>query len=270
MLITPISLLAFTTAGLSGILAFYMWRKAAANYTLLVESATSFDSVRKDFERISESARGQNDEMKRLRDGALIARNDADAARQNLAGVQERMLVLETSSHTSREQRAHERQQFITQLESANAQIAGLSARTAQAQQVADATLNTELQASQERTAALAQNLVRTAADLTTAQGILREQQELMHRIKRRNAHLERLYQSMRSLKIMAEERSTNWEFALKDLSTWTLTQQNSLPATSRQSIKDLPIGELVGGALEAIGKSLIEVEHENENEHEQ
>ena len=87
---------------------------------------------------------------------------------------------------------------------------------------------------------------------------------------RRRNAHLERLYQSMRSLKIMAEERSTNWEFALKDLSTWTLTQQNSLPATSRQSIKDLPIGELVGGALEAIGKSLIEVEHENENEHEQ
>ena len=259
-MITPISLLAFTCTGLVGILAFYMWRKATANYTLLVETATTFDNIRRDNLRINETARNQFEELKQLRTGAATARSDADTARRDLAAILEKMQILETESRRSKERLSQERHQFITQLETANAQIESLKNRAADAQAVADLGLTSELKASQERASSLAQNLARTQAELTAVKAAVANELETMHKTKRRNTQLERLYQSMRSLKIMAEERSTNWEYALKDLSTWTLNHQAILPA---EHIKKMSLGELVGGALASIGKSLVEVDHE-------
>jgi len=259
-MITPISLLAFTSTGLVGILAFYMWRKATANYTLLVETATTFDNIRRENLRLSETARTQFEELKQLRTGATSARSDADTARRDLADILERMQILETESRRSKERLSQERHQFITQLETANGQIEALKNRAADAQAVADLGLTSELKASQERASSLAQNLARTQAELTAVKAAVASELEAMHKTRRRNTQLERLYQSMRSLKIMAEERSTNWEHALKDLSTWTLNQQAILPA---EHIKKMSLGELVGGALASIGKSLVEVDHE-------
>ena len=259
-MITPLSLLAFTCTGLVGILAFYLWRKAAANYTLLVETATTFDNIRRENLRLSETARNQFEELKQLRTGAATARSDADTARRDLADILEKMQILETESRRSKERLSQERHQFIAQLETSNAQIESLKNRAADAQAVADLGLTSELNASQERASSLAQNLARTQAELTAVKAAVANELETMHKTKRRNTQLERLYQSMRSLKIMAEERSTNWEYALKDLSTWTLNHQAILPA---EHIKKMSLGELVGGALASIGKSLVEVDHE-------
>ncbi len=259
-MITPISLLAFTCTGLVGILAFYMWRKATANYTLLVETATTFDNIRRENLRLSETARNQFEELKQLRTGAATARSDADTARRDLADILERMQILETESRRSKERLSQERHQFITQLETANAQIESLQSRAADAQAVADLGLTSELKAAQEKASSLTQSLARTQAELTAVKAAVANELETMHKTRRRNTQLERLYQSMRSLKIMAEERSTNWEHALKDLSTWTLNQQALVPA---DLIKKMSLGELVGGALASIGKSLVEVDHE-------
>ena len=259
-MITPISLLAFTCTGLVGILAFYLWRKATANYTLLVETATTFDNIRRENLRLNETARNQFEELKQLRTGAATARSDADTARRDLAEILEKMQILETESRRSKERLSQERHQFIAQLETASAQIESLKNRAADAQAVADLGLTSELNASQERASSLAQNLARTQAELTAVKAAVANELETMHKTKRRNTQLERLYQSMRSLKIMAEERSTNWEYALKDLSTWTLNHQAILPA---EHIKKMSLGELVGGALASIGKSLVEVDHE-------
>ena len=259
-MITPLSLLAFTCTGLVGILAFYLWRKATANYTLLVETATTFDNIRRENLRLSETARNQFEELKQLRTGAATARSDADTARRDLADILEKMQILETESRRSKERLSQERHQFIAQLETSNAQIESLKNRAADAQAVADLGLTSELNASQERASSLAQNLARTQAELTAVKAAVANELETMHKTKRRNTQLERLYQSMRSLKIMAEERSTNWEYALKDLSTWTLNHQAILPA---EHIKKMSLGELVGGALASIGKSLVEVDHE-------
>ena len=259
-MITPMSLLAFTCPGLVGILAFYMWRKATANYTLLVESATTFDNIRRDNQRLNEAARSQFDELKQLRAGAATARSDSDIARRELANTLERMQILDTESRRAKERLSQERHQFITQLETANAQIEFLKNRVAEVQAVADLGLSNELKISHERASTLTQNLARTQAELTALKASIASELEAMHKTKRRNAQLERLYQSMRSLKIMAEERSTNWEHALKDLSTWTLNQQALLPPAH---VQQMSLGALVGGALASIGKSLVEVDHE-------
>ncbi|NDE15054.1 hypothetical protein EBZ80_09005 [bacterium] len=233
---STLSLLAIAVAGAAVAIAIWMWRRADANYTLLVESAGSFDVLRRENERLREAARSQFDEVKRMRDGIMIARGDADAARRDQAENMERIRNLESELRLTREKLANERQQFIHQLESARAEIA------------------------REKSASMAQKLEHQEADVRAVRGELGEALELLHKVKRRNAQLERLYQSMRGLKLMAEERNANWENALKDLSSWTLEQKSNLPAVK---IKELPMGELVGGALESIGKSLVEVELE-------
>ncbi len=262
MNMTTVSLLAFTFAGLSGILAVYMWRKSVANYTLLVESATTFDTIRRENARFSESNRRQSEEAKQSSIAATVARSDADVARRTLADNLQKMQNLELESRNIKDRLIHERHQFIAQLESANGQIEIFSNRANHAQVVADAGLVTDLQVSREQVTALTQNLARAKADLSAMKAAISSELETMHKTKRRNTQLERLYQSMRSLKIMAEERSTNWEYALKDLSAWTLTQRTTVPA---ERIQSMPIGELVSGALEAIGKTLVEVDHEQQ-----
>lgn len=70
---------------------------------------------------------------------------------------------------------------------------------------------------------------------------------------------LEQLYASMRGLREMAEERNKNWETALRSFAVHILQQS---PASSSQ----MPIGPLVGAALEKIGARLVDddegVEH--------
>lgn len=263
MTINMVTMLAFASAAAGIGAAWHMWRRATANYTLLVESAGSFDALRRECERLRESARGQFDEMKRLRDAATIARGDADAARRAQAEAMERVRTLEGQERQSRERLATERQHFVSQLESAHKEIARLHAASAEARQFAESGLAAELQSSRERSSSLTQKVERQEADLRAARSELSEKLDLMHKIKRRNAHLERLYNTMRGLKLMAEERNANWENALKDLSVWALSQK----FPGRSGAEKMPIGELVGGALESIGKSLTEVDFEVHHE---
>jgi hypothetical protein len=76
---------------------------------------------------------------------------------------------------------------------------------------------------------------------------------------RRRAAQNEQLYQSMRSLRDMAEERNSNWETALRALATWILSSSNVArpndPALSK------PIGPLVGEALSRVGGSLLDMD---------
>jgi chromosome segregation ATPase len=74
---------------------------------------------------------------------------------------------------------------------------------------------------------------------------------EDVKRLKRKISNLEHLLMSMRGLKEMAEERSQNWEMALRILSTAAL-RQHERTAPSDQ------LGPLVGAALEAVGSSLV------------
>ncbi len=89
--------------------------------------------------------------------------------------------------------------------------------------------------------------------------------------VKRRAAHYERLYVSMKSYREMSEDRLQNWETALRKLSLWVLehNQKPVLKAKSEDAAIDGilnekanpkgPLGPIVGLALETIGTGFID-----------
>ena len=88
--------------------------------------------------------------------------------------------------------------------------------------------------------------------------------------VKRRAAHYERLYVSMKSYREMSEDRLQNWENALRKLSVWVIANnENKVEIIkSDDSAIDLilngaadpmgPLGPIVGLALEKIGTGFL------------
>ena len=81
--------------------------------------------------------------------------------------------------------------------------------------------------------------------------------------LRRRSTQNETLFHSMRGLRDMSDERSQNWEIALKKMATWILT--SSPVAIPNDPILSLSIGPVVGEALARIGSSLVEFTAEDE-----
>lgn len=255
---TTLALLAFTAAGLASIVAVYMAKKSSTNYTLLVESAGAFDNMQKEIARLSGLANALSEENSALRKESITARSHSEEASKNLTKTIEQMRALEVAANQARDSLQRERAHFIQQLESAKSESERLQALAAKATH--DDKLVAELAAAKTEAHQLRERLAKAQAQFSSINQNLLDSREEVQRLKRRNAQMERLYQTMRSLKVMAEERNANWEHALKDLSYWTLSQKGQLPVDGQGQ---LPIGELVGGALETIGKELVEVEIE-------
>lgn len=76
---------------------------------------------------------------------------------------------------------------------------------------------------------------------------------------KRKCSQYGRLYTGMRGLREMAEEKSSNYENALEQMSSWILKQSES-PVKS-----DSNLGELVGAAMEQIKGKLYNINATNE-----
>lgn len=258
MTITPLTLIAFTTAGLAAIVAVYMAKKSSANYTLLIESAGTFTSMQNEIKRLAGLVSSLSQENKTLLAESTAARAQADEARRNFAAAAEKMALSETAANQARDHLQRDRAQFIRQIEAANAEIDQL--KSVAARVTRDEKLVAELESAHGENSRLRESLKKAQSEFSVLNQARVTNEEELARLKRRNAQLERLYQSMRSLKVMAEERNANWEHALKDLSCWTLSQNGRLPPDGKTQ---LPIGELVGGALETIGKELVEVEIE-------
>jgi hypothetical protein len=85
---------------------------------------------------------------------------------------------------------------------------------------------------------------------------------EEIRKLKVKAHRMEVLYNSMKGLREMAEERNQNWEVALRELSVHVLNNPGV-----RESKSSMPIGELVGAALELAGSSLVYDEHNTQLE---
>lgn len=95
-------------------------------------------------------------------------------------------------------------------------------------------------------------------SDVQKLKAILRKvDPDSIQKSKRKAKTMEQLYTSMKGLRDMAEERSNNWEIALRHFACHILDKQP----------KDgSPIGPLVGDALEKIGANLV-LDEISENE---
>lgn len=80
---------------------------------------------------------------------------------------------------------------------------------------------------------------------------------------KRRAAHYEKLYYGMKSLREMSDDRSKNWETALRQFAVYiieTSAKVAGIPATTKREINpNAPLGPLIGEALEIAGGKLVE-----------
>lgn len=242
--------LATFTASLLALLCWHLWRKAQSYYTLLVQGANAFDILREENAALANTDAHRVRELEELRANAQNSLQETDSARKSAAEARERLLTAETETKLARERLQKERTQFIQQLEDANRKIEEASARPPRIQEI-ESPVNVALQ---KQNAELQEKL----KAMESLQGKLEESLAELGRMKRRGAQLDRMYQSMRSLKEMAEERNTNWEHALRDLSTWTLVEKKSM---RHETIERMSLGEQVGTALEAIGKALVEIE---------
>ena len=107
--------------------------------------------------------------------------------------------------------------------------------------------------------AELRQKLVATERELAASKSLKTIDPKDYETARRRAIQNEQLYQSMKSLRDMAEERNRNWETALKTLATWILSSSNV--ARPHDPVLLKPIGPLVGEALARVGGSLLEVD---------
>jgi hypothetical protein len=112
------------------------------------------------------------------------------------------------------------------------------------------------------------QKLTLTQRELTTARSQKTIDPKEYETARRRAAQNEQLYQSMKSLRDMAEERNRNWETALKVLATWILSSSHL--ARPQDPALAKPIGPLVGEALARVGGSLLNVDAAEELHSEQ
>ena len=80
---------------------------------------------------------------------------------------------------------------------------------------------------------------------------------EEIRRTKIKAHRMEQLYNSMKGLREMADERNQNWEVALRELAAFIIKK----PEVTREKLK-MQIGPLVGEALEIAGVTLVHDEH--------
>jgi hypothetical protein len=242
--------IATTASSLLAFLSWYLWRKTQMLHTLLVQGASAFEALRQENAKLSNTAAHRVRELEELRAVALSAQDETNLARKTAADAGERLLSAEAEAKLAKERLQSERKQFISQLETANQTIADLAHRPPRIQEV-ESPVNTALQ----REITSLQEKLKATEDLQVK---LQQSLAELGRLKRRGAKLDLMYQSMRSLKEMAEERNTNWEHALRDLSEWTLLEKKRM---RHETIARMSLGEQVGTALEAIGKTLVEAE---------
>lgn len=82
----------------------------------------------------------------------------------------------------------------------------------------------------------------------------LEEKVNTIPKLKHKIVELHHLYQTMKGLKELAEERNYNWESALKKFSRWILRNTDS----KYLSQENPPLGPMVADALEIIGEQLL------------
>ena len=268
---TSFAIVAFGSASA----AIYFWRRSSSLYALLCEGANRFEELRQRNSQVEQAMQKADERMRQQREGALRLEKGIEEARDQAAELVKRLEAKEHEVHAVTQklelQKAHLEKQLakvsqqLTHAEAArqaaeesgNDKIRSLEntieQQIVQARQEAKLAAEAARQDSSLRERELSIRVHDLEKELATNQKKLREADPVeMRKLRRRVAQYDRLYNSMKGLREMTDERNRNYEVALSKLSTWILRQLNLLPVPAQ-------IGPLVGTALQAIGAQLIE-----------
>ena len=255
--------------------AVICWRKALYLNTLLMENINLQNEARQSLNSLERDYKKLQQKQQSAKANQTRAERHQEDLRQQLVDGTSKVELLQSRMKTMLEKARNQRDHLIVQNECMTQQLRMADKERAEAeQQVKELTkaqeesrtstakeqhaelqsLQRDLNQSRKDTENWRRKCDKISAELVKVDPIA------TRKIRKRNQHLEHLYQSMKGLKEMAEERSANWETALRHLATWTLTTQDE--DVSNNTLRNVPIGPLVANALQAIGSELVNDEH--------
>jgi len=257
----------FVLAAVMAGVAFLCWRKAMSYHVLLVESSQRFDALRhklRKFEKDYANNCSQLLEKKQQLDISIKSNQELSLS------WDEKFTNLSTSYDRAREdlsQKELKLDHLTKQVEVMTSQLREADNIRRDLQEKISYAQKSESEASKEVKTKLQAELKELKRKNHQLEGTTKSTQAAFDRIKRQAekvgidqlqankrklGHYKHLYQSMRGLREMADERNLNWERALRMLSGWVLSKD---PKNLDQTI---PLGTVVGDALEHIGEGLI------------
>ncbi len=263
-----VAIAALAAAGLT----VYFWRKSTGLYSLLVEGANRFEDLRARNTQLEQAVLKSEEKLKGNRDATLRLEKAVSDAREKAAELTAKLetRAAETKLVTEKLelQKNFIEKQFLKaqeQLRFSEEQrdlvhVERDELRQKHARAVADTDKATN--AARQEGLLKERDLVAQMRDLEKTVEVAKKKVEAVDpveikKIRRKIAQYDRLYNSMKGLREMTEERNRNYEVALRKLSTWILSGTQGAGRGGTR-VPD-GIGPLVGRALEVIGAQLID-----------
>jgi len=259
---------------IASFLAIYFWRLSSGYMTILKEGANRYEEIRKHLRNSEENAQHTQRSLKELRDSEKQLAS-------SLRDRNERLSDLERQLETKQKEHQHKITSLELQKNHLLKQVDQLTDRLMLAEQTLASEQEQKMirKPAEEQTAKVSEKIMDLQRRFQESEKILRQKDsaivrleeqlkingpEKMTQVKRRLAHYERLYASMKSLREMADERNENWEGALQKMASWILLKNES---PNSESHLPKSIGPLVGEALEKIGATLVDDSKETPQE---
>jgi hypothetical protein len=231
--------------------AVYFWRRSTGLYSLLVEGANRYEELRNRSEKMQEAGLKLEGQLKRaqraksnLEAGIDDARSKSSELTQKLEIKDHEISIITNKIQLERTSIDQELAQGRAFTEANQAKFDALFAQS-EALKISN---NIRIEELESELAAATKAAKEMETKLETVDA------SIVKAAKRKANHLERLYNSMKGLKEMSDERNANWEKGIRLLSRWIVTNHSAKD-------KDIPlaIGPLLAKALQITGNQLID-----------
>lgn len=241
----------------------YFWLRSSNLYSLLVEGANRFEDLRQRNQSLEaaqktaeEKLAHHKDSQKRMQDAVDTAREKAGSLAKRLETKENEIRLVTDKLEAQKGHLERELQKLRIEYENVCLEKKDLSIKLADIEAKHQVQSTAAQSTFDEKLAAISNELNLSKKNFSKLEKKFKEVDPAeVRRVKRRIHDYERLYNSMKGLREMADERNRNWETALNKLSHWILTEG------VKQKPEQVPeeIGPLVGMALQAVGSQLID-----------
>lgn len=266
-----ITLFGFVLSLILVIFVFIFYRRAARLDVLLTEASNRLKLGENAYNDLKNQLKNQNVKLEKKGEALTNIEKALAEARERNSSLNQGIRDAKTEHQAYIDKLTRQRDHFQEQVNVLTTQLQDSDAQKRQAEDEIKARLNETTsknnkeiavlhKKNKELTDELSENEKREKTykgEITKLKGLLKKiDMDGIRKSKQRSLRLEQLYTSMKGLREMAEERNQNWEVALRKLSAHILSKSDV-----DEEGNPLPIGPLVGAALEKAGLALVKDE---------
>jgi len=264
-----VQIFGYVLAAVAAMAAASLWSKLSHLRSFVREAGTKFEELRRHSAQVEERARKDAEKLAQVRDSIQRLEKATEDARSKASNSAKLLETKEQEFHLSLHRSEIQREHLVQQVQVLTQQLQEAD----QVRKDSEMQLAAQLKDSAEKGRAAQEPLqakirelrsqlqeadrARSKADSerqALAEKMKNANPDDVKRAMRRMAQYGRLYESMRGLREMADERNRNWESALRHLSGWILKTSD----TGSDIDSSAAIGPLVGAALEIVGEQLV------------